>query len=225
MIIRTPVTVAITTLPSKLTPPEPPIVTIATTPSLFAYSLHVPLPELAHRHAQPCDLGSNDRLIAAVVRALSMITTARRTRLLNAYPVYSDYLAALSALPADCKANLEPPLLPLTIRTDSAPLIEAALYLRDETAKIDDETNPLKKQLQRFDVRWMLLPPGAEELKALARWAEIECRAGVCVSRGEETRRDAARSNYEPQHGGIDSEAVQDEASEASGKDEADEAA
>jgi hypothetical protein len=87
-------------------------------------------------------------------------------------------------------------------------LIEAAQYLRDETAKIDDETNPLKKQLQRFDVTWVLLSPQAAELQALQRWAKITCHPGEAATRAEETRQSyrATRSSYESmeQDGSVD---------------------
>ncbi len=133
--------------------PQPPlllIVTITTTPTLFAYSLCGPL-ELQHRHVQPCDLGPNDGLIAAIVRALATLTPARANRLVAAHQA----TGSLPITPKDSRS----PLLPISVRTENRDLIAAGEFLQTEAPQTPaDASTPLQKHLQRFDIEWQQLP-------------------------------------------------------------------
>jgi hypothetical protein len=203
--------------PAPPSRPEPISITVTASDHLSIYGLTSKQMAICHRSAAPCDLGGDNALVAATTRGLCSLST----RTTEAELLICQRWAA-------AEGHEEPTLLTIEIRTDNPSLIEAATYLREEPATIADESRPLKKQLRRFNVRWTLLQPDSEELKALQRWAELECRPGVCIGRAEETRYRAAKSTYEPQHGGIDAEAERDtgqDASQDEGQDEAAEAA
>jgi hypothetical protein len=110
---------------------------------------------------------------------------------------------AAGTLPADIildtDAPPQPPLLPVEIRTCCEDLIEAAVFLRAELNGANDGSALLRKQLQRFDVRWQLLPSDAAELLALQRWAETNCKPGWAFYRDEVSRRSYRVASYEDQ--------------------------
>ena len=171
--------------------PESLTISITSTENLSVYSLTSFKMELTHRSAAPCEFGKDFALIAAATRALSTLGNGQVDKLLNHWPQAAHPLL----VGQDGK-----PLLPVTIRTNNDVLIEAAEFLRQEAPIDDFRSSSLRAQLRRFDIKWVLLPDDAAELKALTRWAELECRPGAAAASDDETHilYRSARSSYEP---------------------------
>ena len=169
---------------------------LTNTPRHTAYSLSGP-PTLTHRSAQPCNLVEGDALIAVCAHALAFITPKRETRQLA-------HLREWTAQENPCYADANTPnplLLPVTICTCNDELIEAAIFLRGEPSRyVPAGTSPtladlFQRQLQRFDVNWILLSADNEELAALRPLGSIACVPSPwMLQMNEESQRDYAAS-------------------------------
>jgi hypothetical protein len=125
-------------------------------------------------------------VIAATVQALTWINQYRTRRLLTLLQIY---LRDAENVPVE---DLEIKL-PIEVRTSSDDLIEAGNCLLEQR---NDRSKPpliseFRKQLLRFDVRWVkLYSDDAPELCALRRWATLNFQPGKAANHDGPTRDD-----------------------------------
>jgi hypothetical protein len=165
--------------------PIPLIVTLATSPEHFAYSLCGPK-DLAHRFAQPSTLGDSDGLLAALIEALRVVTPERKAQLMRCHKTYRSLVQqTTNAVLPDFE------MIPVMVRTGDPRLIEAGEYLGTVPLNRVPDGIPrqLAEQLRRFEINWQPLPAAAHELQCLRRWATAFCHPGFAFNRSEESRR------------------------------------
>lgn len=170
--------------------PIPLVLSVTATANFQTYSLAGPSQE-AHRWARANKLGPDDGLLSALLEALRMLTPTRTRKLLAAQRTYQSAVWSIknpgSIRPADFKPL--PRQLEVTIRTGSRDLIEAATFLRRQ--RFDRVPMGIESELwcdlNRFAVTWVKLHSQTAQIRALQRWAALECRPGWAATRDEET--------------------------------------
>jgi excisionase family DNA binding protein len=142
---------------------SPVTITVVATRTRFAFSF-TGSGQMIYKDSQLSSDGNG--LIQAVIQALQLMTGKRRTSLLALH-----HSALLKSQPNAHEGAL-PLMLPVTIRTSSAQLIEASIFLRTKTTDVIDldAVRLLRHHFRRFDIRWQLIRPGAAELKSLRRF-------------------------------------------------------
>lgn len=178
---------------------------------------HIRGSDLEHRNAHRIDASAApDGLLTAVIKGLSMITPARicsiQAAIKAAAPTpdsieVGSLAAASEATTVDeseplngaCEGATEKSSdiatklakLLVTIHTDNADLMAACEFLAaDRSATKDESSDPLRKQLRRFDINWKLV--NQADLAYLRSWASLYFVPGKARPRSSLTRHELA---------------------------------
>ena len=134
------------------------IVTITRTDGMFRYKIDGPS-NLAHGAAGKFDLAGDRSECEATVKALKSLTPARTWALREEIRVeWAEGIAK-----GECSYDELPPLLGVTIRTNSPTFAQLGEYLsthaRVETkgGRLEPSMRTLQTQLKRFDASWQLI--------------------------------------------------------------------
>jgi excisionase family DNA binding protein len=153
----------------------PIVITITSTTNLCSYQMRGP-DKLAHGSKWQIETEGSCSLCQAAIKALRSLTPGRTWHL-------RAEMAALRAQATECgdfQEDANPPRLPITIETSNSTFAQmgtsltANLNAGVKSPRLLPSLRVLRKQLQRFEVTWNLIPVESSEMESLLNWGATE---------------------------------------------------